>query len=434
MSRIVHTLCLVAAAPVVTGAAAPLAPAEDGSPGAVVCPSGDESTLAAAGCPGVDPVPDLDPADTPEALARAAAASAAAAALPHQCRYHSEVVFYTSSDWIRLTRLLAADTSYCADLSISVPPLVADKRNPRPNEPARIKAFGDVFHPMGEIHYATWSKYVGTPQTPTFYDAGFKAGADFAAAGYDLWALNEVPSSVRQGQPDARANLAQFVNGLHDGSDVPGLVFVIGLGQRTSPLDVYRGNLENWLYDSLFWSTIGDSVRFWAQEVYGDVRAWAVPGASRNERARHLADYLLHGASLAEGVGDGADAARAVLERTFVPLANAAWRYTSGFGNTDVEAPLMQSYVSEQVFAVRHYAGANPGLAPGGRSGWAYAPKAPVDVAGTEAILTRLASALHEAYEEGGGSQAGACGPAGEHVWCEGELAGAAFVEGWGGF
>ena len=160
------------------------------------CPSADVSSLAAVECSGVDPVPSLDPADTDAAIAVAAARSAAEAVLPHQCRLHSEAVFYTSSDWVRFTRILSENTSYCADFYLSVPPLVADKRNPRPGAAAAIKAFGPQFHPMAEIHYATWAKYIGTPETPTWYDAGLAAGSTYQAFGYDAWAVNEASSAV----------------------------------------------------------------------------------------------------------------------------------------------------------------------------------------------------------------------------------------------
>jgi hypothetical protein len=232
---------------------------------------------------------------------------------------------------------------------------------------------------------------------------------------------------VRQGQPGTRASAAELIRGLLDGSHVPGLVFVTGVGQPTSPLDVYYGNLDRWLGDSLFWSSIADAVRFWAQEVYGDVRNWAVPGASRNDRTRHLADYLMHGADLAATHDDAITApARELMQRTYVPLGNAAWPWPNAFGYTDVSVDLMQSYVSEQVFATRHYAGAHPHGAPGGRMGFAWAPRT-APPAATQLILDRIAAALSDSYAQGGSSQAGACGD----DWCEGELSGSTFVEGW---
>jgi len=89
----------------------------------------------------------------------------------------------------------------------------------------------------------------------------------------------------------------------------------------------------------------------------------------------------------------------------------------------------MESFISEQVFAVRHYAGSHPEGAPAGRFGAAWAPQ-PI-VPDTVLLRGRTASALHYAYDQGGSSQTGACGPPGEHHWCQGELPDAAFVEGW---
>jgi hypothetical protein len=410
----------------------------DESPEGAACGSPDESTLAVVECLGIDPVPDVDPSDTAAVLEAAAAASVEQDALPHQCRYSSEVAFYAATDWVRLAKFLAADRSLCAEFFISVPPVgppAGDKTGPRPGAAAAIRAFGEHFHPMAEINYTAWRSWIARHAPVSFYDAGVEAGHRLLAAGYETWALNELPSSVRQGQAGERANAAAFIGGLFDGSNgTQGLVFIVGLGQPTTFLDVYRTNLTNWLRDSLFWNAITGKVRFWAQEAYADVRKWAVPGASREARTSHLADYLMHPVALAELLVDDETtaAARAFFADTYTTATNDAWRYSSAFGWTDVPIDLMQSFFSEQVFAVRHFAGANPQGAPGGRfsSVWAPAPQPPV--ADTALLLARTASALHFAYAQGGSSQEGACGPLGDHVWCNGELEGAAFVESWG--
>ena len=445
MSITTRALAALAAAVLLSFVAAAAAHADDEPepvPVAVAdCSPSEETTLAAVECAGIEPVADLDPLDTEPVIARAAALATEAASLPANCRYRSEDVFYAATDWIRLVKSLTTDASPCADFYVSVPPLVADKTKPRPGEAARIRAFGPHAHAMSEVHYATWSAWVRLAPGRTFYSAGVEAGTRIVAAGYETWALNEIPSTVRQGQPGTRANAAEFIRGLLDGSHVPGLVFVTGVGQPTSPLDVYYGNLDRWLGDSLFWSSISAAVRFWAQEVYGDVRNWAVPDASRNDRTRHLADYLMHGADLAETHDDDAvmAPARGLMERTYVPLANAAWPWPNAFGYTDVTAELMESYVSEQVFATRHYAGAHPNGAPAGRMGFAWAPRVvppakTIDAVATQLILDRIARALGESYAQGGSSQAGACGDARDHDWCEGELDGSRFVDGWSAF
>ena len=63
----------------------------------------------------------------------------------------------------------------------------------------------------------------------------------------------------------------------------------------------------------------------WSQEVYGDVRSWAVPGASASTRRDYLNDYLQHKLVLA-GVGPPTiETARSYLQSAYSPLANAAW-------------------------------------------------------------------------------------------------------------
>jgi hypothetical protein len=415
-----------------------VAPARADDPTAGVdCGEPEAATLAVVDCSGLDPVPDLNPADTPQVMTAVAEASQAADALPADCRYHSEVAFYAATDWLGLVRSLALDRSPCVDFYVSVPPVVRDKTLMRPDQADRIREFGVHFHPMAEIHYATWRSWIASHPPNTFYSAGVEAGQRLLAAGYETWALNELPSSVRQGQSGARANAADFIRGLYDGSGgVPGCVFVVGVGQSTLPLDVYRTNLSGWLRDSMFWSDISGRVRFWAQEVYPDIRDWAVPGASREQRSQHLADYLMHPLALAQSLAADPTtaAARSFLADTYVALTNDAWQWSSGFGWTNVPIDLMQPFISEQVFAVRHYAGSHPQEAPAGRFGAAWAPQPQPPVPDIVLLRARTASALHYAYAQGGSSQTGACGPPGAHEWCQGELPGAAFVEGWATF
>jgi hypothetical protein len=97
---------------------------------------------------------------------------------------------------------------------------------------------------------------------------------------------------------------------------------------------------------------------------------------------------------------------------------------------------------------VKHFSLSRPQLAPDGRIAFAYAPGNNVcpnpDVPGTtlpctkevfsqltSGILDRLASSIHQAYEQGGSSQAGACGPLGDHTWCSADIPNAAFNPLW---
>jgi hypothetical protein len=429
-----------------------LSPLEIGAPP----PCGDEIelTLAAAECAGIEPVEALGEVDP--AIERAAAETAAtelalvaakgAEALRRNCRFHAEVTFYAANDWTRLAQTLAAEATHCADYYISIPPLANDKTVPRSGQAGRIRELGPRFHAMAEANLSGWQAWV-IANGKTWVEAGREFRRRMATAGYDvalgdLWAMNEVPSSVRQNAGQSRRNLLDFLKGLSEGDGTQptkGLVFATGLGQRTQNLSVYLNNMRGWLADGPFWSEVAGYVRFWTQEVYGDVRAWGVPREPLMNRARHQIDYLLHPLFLAEAGGESSAAAAAFLRGGYVSLANAAWRWAGSFGNTDVDDVLMRHYLSEQVHAIRHDAGTHPAAGPQGRIGFAWAQQnlglpAPAFVAATAGLQQRLASSFAHAYAQGASSQMGACGPPGEHVWCEGSLDGAAFNEGWSVF
>src|SRR5262249_46209323 len=130
-------------------------------------------------------------------------------------------IFYAQTDWLRLATKLAQQASPCAQYYISIPPLVADKTKPRPDQAFRIRALGSNFHALAEIHWTSWSNWV-TSNASTWFDAGVEARQRMAAAGYDVskgdtWAVNEFPSSVRVGSGSARANARDFVRGLYQG-------------------------------------------------------------------------------------------------------------------------------------------------------------------------------------------------------------------------
>jgi hypothetical protein len=403
------------------------------------CASAAESTLAVLDCvPAADAaMPTLDdefsgswrpPQDQ---------------SLPAWCRLPAKIVVYTSSDWVRAAQKLASDASMCAEIFLTIPPLAADKTSFRVLQDDLVRAVSPQIHPVAEIHVTGWQGWVATNRK-TWYEAGVEARRRMQAAGYvtengEIWAVNEFSSAVRRGDGLARANMRAFVQGLHDGSagmpKVRGAVFVVGLDQRLSDTSVYKATLKGFLADVPFWTDMAGAVRFFAQEVYADSRSWGVIGSSRNERAGHLNDYLQHLAELAEAGPAEIETARAFLRETYLPLASAAWPWKTAFGDTDLSVEQMQSFVSTQAFAVRHYAGSHPKQAPSERIGFAYAPNpaaaGPALTAGTGLILDRLAGALRNAYDVGGGSQMGACGDHGDYAWCESEREGAVFNAAW---
>jgi hypothetical protein len=368
------------------------------------------------------PVPSLTPAETAsqweQLVDRPPLLSLSAACTPVRA------VFYAATDWLRLATKLAANASPCAQYYISVPPLAGNKTQFRGDQAWRIRALGPQFHALAEVNVTGWSNWVAT-NGQTWYAAGQEARRRMATAGYDVgagdtWVVNELSSAVRQGTGSARSNMRSFLRGLHDGDGtVPaarGAVFVIGMSQATSELSVYQSRLQDWYEDAPFWNDMSAYVSDWSQEVYGDVRHWAVPGTDPATRAASLNEYLQHEVALARVAPTSGAAATSFLSSAYNPLANAAWAYTEAFGWTDVAHDLMQSYVSSQVSALRSYNGS--------RFGFAWAPKnlngmAPAEfTAQTGAILDRMGAAI---------SGAEACAPS----WCWGEVAGAAFNNNW---
>jgi hypothetical protein len=419
------------------------------------CGTTGVATLSVVDCVGIDPIPSLDDAATADSAGVSATAAAAPAfdpGLAPSCRIHLEAVFYAASDWRRLGEKLAADPSPCADYYISIPPV----SGPPPINMTRfrvlqddlIRALGPRFHAVAEINVTGWSAWVQANKA-TWTQAGIEARRRMAEAGYDIasgdtWALNELSSAVRRNVGAARTNMRAFIRALHDGDGTlpvsKGIVFVIGLDQALADVSTYKATMEGWLQDDAFWSEMARDVRWWAQEVYPNSFNWAVVGAPRAVRAQFFNDYLQHPLILAEAGPANVQTARSFLESSYTPLTSAAWRWPDAFGNTDITQMQMNDFVSEELFSVRHYVGAHPQTIPQGFVGAAWAPRnfggltAQEFAAQTRAILDRLANALHRSYEQGGSSQVGACGPPGDHVWCDEDIADAAFNDAWQAF
>jgi hypothetical protein len=448
---------LVAAAAIAAGAPGPASADGDGYV-APPCNDPGVATLVVAECSGQEPVASLDPAaeaDPPTAAALAAKATAVEAAmpspaeLPAYCRVHANVYFYTSTDWLRLGQRLQANESPCVDYWISIPPLAADKTAPRCLQDDLVRALGPRFHVMAELHFAGWNKWWTSVPGRTPAQAGAEFVRKWQECGYlqdgETWALNEMHSGIRGAVPGARANMLQFLDAVHDSSADKGVAWVIGVGQQTANLGDYKSSLEAWFQDAPFWAGMDRDLDVWGQEAYPDMRYWGVADASREARTTNLDLYLEHPLLLAENAPAPASAAVDFLDRTYVPLGSAAWQYTSGFGNTNFSADQMERFVSEQTYAVKHFSSTRPHLAPGGRFALAWAPNNPtcdgkpctdpkVFAQETQSILDRLASAIRESYELGGGSQMGACGEPGDRTWCSADVDGAAFNPLWASF
>ena len=453
-------LVLVAALAVL--AAAPgFATADEASPGSPVaattddgyvpppCNDPDIATLAVASpeCSGEDGVPTSDPADS-AALEAAAAANAAAmpspAELPRYCREHANAYFYTSTEWLRLAQRLAANASPCVDYWISIPALAADKTGGRCVQDDLVRAISPRIHVMAELHFggwnAWWKKNNKTPR-----EAGLEFVRKWRECGYlqpgETWALNEMHSGIRNDVPGARANMIQFLDAVREASGDQGVAWIIGVGQNTTNVSEYKPASESWLADTTYWQAMSQDVSVWGQEAYSDMRYWGVGDASRHARTSNLSSYLEHPLLLAENGPSSISTALGYLEQTYVPLMSAAWQYTSGFGNTLFPSVDMQRFVSEETFAVKHFSQTRPHAAPDARIAFAWSF---TNVCGTttctdpatfskgqDDLGDRIASAIRESYELGGGSQSGACGAPGDHVWCTADISNAAFNPLW---
>ena len=368
------------------------------------------------------PVPSLEPAATEKLWRELVAAKPIRARAAAECR-PLRAVFYAASDWIRLATKLAATASPCADYHVSVPPLVADKTTFRRDQASRIRALGPNFHAMAEIHFATWSRWVASTGS-SWYTAGVTARQRMAEAGYDVtrgdsWMLNELTSAVRRGDGNARANVRELLRGLFEGDGgrpTRGAVLVIGFGQRTSDVSVYQNTLQGWLTDSAFWTDMATYVSDWSQEVYGDLRAHAVPGSPSIDRREFLNDYLQHKLVLAGAGPAEIEPARAFLRQTYSPLANGAWPRETAWGWTMVPVEQMAAYLSAQVNALRHFSATS--AQPSDHWGFAWAPRNTTGLsnadfaAQTGQLLDRLAAAVRDSGDvvepENPGS--GACG------------------------
>jgi hypothetical protein len=411
----------------------------------VACLAGG-SSVGAATPPRETPVPSLEPAKTAALWSSLVTAQPKPLRAQVACR-PLRAAFYAASDWLRLATKLAATGSPCAEYYISVPPLVADKTQFRRNQAARIRALGPNFHTMAEIHFTTWSRWVASTGS-SWFTAGVTAREHMAAAGYDVaqgdtWALNELTTAVRRGDGNARTNVREFLRGLYEGDGsrpTRGSVLVIGFGQRTSDLTAYQNTMQNWLADTAFWADMGTYVSDWSQEVYGDLRAHAVPGEPVSVRREFLNDYLEHPLVLATAGPTAIEPARSFLQATYSPLANATWPREGGWGWTMVPVEQMAAYISSQVDALRFF------TATTGQSqdhwGFAWAPSNTTGMSASDfstqtgQLLDRLAASIRDSAEatdpENGGT--GACGPPGADTLCNVDIPGASHNAAWRSF
>lgn len=427
------------------------------------CVADDPLVALDAGCPGAAVLPSAV-----AALEQArAAAPALADDLPPWCRLHAEAVFWTANDWPLLSEALAADPSPCADYYVSIPPQSADHTLLRGAQDDLLRALGPQIHPVAEMTLGTpsgWDHWVHAAPGRTWFDAGVEFRRRMAVAGYrfdlgETWLLNEFDRSTRRDeQPYSRDAMRELVRGLYDaGGTLPPVQGIVEIGiaythQNIPDVGGYKDELKSWLQDSEFWEAVAPAIKILTKETYPDARFWGVAGSSRHERTEHLSQYMEHLNNLVESGPRSLSDVQMFIRSTFMPLGSATWPafgpdpftppFCCGHGWTMIPLEEMLHLISEQVYAVRHYAGSHPQGAPAGRLGFSWQPTnnfmlPPAEwLAARKALAARIASAIHYAYREGGASAEGACSPPSSSAdWCTGgDVAGAAFDPRWATF
>jgi hypothetical protein len=406
--------------------------------------------------------------------------SAGGASMSTSCTFRAKALFWTgTADRMRLAQALGAARSPCVEYWLSIPPLAADKKRLRVDEDDAIRALG--IHPVAEFttgETTGWANWVNEPGTNrTWFDAGVAFRRAMEGAGYDLasgetWLINEFDRTTMRDAPRAavdhdwpparRADMRELMRGLYQGA--PGMPPAPGIAeigihfrhQNIPNVARYRSDLKRWFLDTAFWTDADRYLRWIAVESYADSRLWAPPRSSLAARASHLEAYVFHPLELLRSGPPEARVARSFFERKFLPLANAGWRarggeqfgFVTGHGNTILNDVQMRRFVSEQVYAVRRYAGEHGRRAPAGRVGFSWQPCnrltatdpdcRPSDAEfklSLDLIAARIAESIRGAYGEGRTTAFDACAsPPGGVDWCRGRRAGARFTNVWDSF
>ena len=365
----------------------------------------------------------------------AVAAGERAPAAQTSCPYQAQVFVYGQNGWDTLTNALAANQTPCANYYVVVT-AIGDKTKPRGRRAVdAIHTKGPNFHALAEFNMGAWAKV-----KPTSWAAkGRLFRQRMSAAGYDpardTWAINELSTAVRT-KPVAQGHARDAMRGLFTGprgaAAQQGAVFVVGTGQQLVNFGPYKSQIEAWLGNSGWWTSVSPYVAWWGQEAYASCSRICVGGAKVATRSTHLNEFTEHPARLALAGPAQTAPARALFDRAYFPLMTAYWRDARGYGNNRVSLAQMQTLTSLETYAARAWAIRNP--YPDGRIGFAWNEhSAGATPAQVQALATRVAQSVAGAYGDGG-TATRACGPTGAYTWCKATLGGARFNPGWATF
>lgn len=358
------------------------------------------------------------------------------------CPARTELITYNPSGFLRLSSAAGREVNPCADYWFFIPALEGQKTVPRSGTSlADLRARGARFHALAEFHWGAWSARPGT-----WFQKGVAFRRRMDAAGYnalDSWALQEMPSTTRS-DPRVRRAVRDAVRGLMTAGtpsvadDRRGLVFMYEMGHGTRNFATYKPLLKSWLSEEPFWLDMERYVRWFAQETYTSCREVCVRGATVAAKARRIDAFTRHPVNLANAPDrppGATGAARRFFSQSYVPLMTASWR-TPKYGNTVYDLSTMLRLVSLQAYTARLNSARM--LAFVWRDSPAADPKNGRQAA-TDPELARIATRLVRAFNGAYGEQptaTAACstrpdGGADPLGWCQPNLGGAAFNEGW---
>ena len=233
-----------------------------------------------------------------------------------------------------------------------------------------------------------WANWVNEPgQNRTWFDAGVEFRRAMEEAGYDVtsgetWLINEFDRSTARDAPRQppdhdwpparRADMRELMRGLYNGAqgmpEGPGIA-EIGIHfrhQNIPNVNRYRLDMERWLADAAFWADADRYLRWIAVENYPDTRLWAPARVG----ARPRVDTWRRTSSTSSSSSEAAHAARireellraevpATRERRLARTRRRAVRVRDRAREHDLNDVQMRQFVSEQVYAIRRYAGAH---------------------------------------------------------------------------
>ncbi|MBI5537949.1 MAG: hypothetical protein HY898_34825 [Deltaproteobacteria bacterium] len=356
--------------------------------------------------------------------------------IPAGCPLKAKILTYAPNGWEILADAFEADSTPCGDYFIFLPAPSNNKIEVRgPAAPQSIRARTGRFFAMAEFHWQTWEGQPGS-----WYDKGVSFRQKMDAMGYniprgDTWAINELPSSVRS-DPAVRQQVRDAVRGLYTGAPGSppraGTVYVIEMGQATTNFGTYKPNAKSWMEDSGFWADMDKYVLYWGQETYTVPALTCVGGTTVADKSSHINDFVEHFGKLVNVGPSSVATARTFLNSAYFPLMNAWYKNGDKYGKTAVTSlDNMKHLVSHQTYAARAWADSH--LYPDGRIGFAWSNNGAGTPAERTELAQRLASSIRWAYDING-TAAKACSQSGAYTWCQCDVAGAAFNDGWSTF